>query len=600
MEQLDTCSYSESTSRVNTNNIKKLVKNSEHYSSQKAQLLLDHKTIQTQHDSPATPGNSKPRSAGMPRKGTANGSRYPASPQTQTTPSKLSSFPTTSTFAMNFSKRNINQFPKAIRGHLTTLHILDLTCNQFTEVPAEVLAMTTLKTLKLDNNYIKSLPQEISQLTKLETLTVSNNFLTAIPRSICKLNKTLTVLNLAHNHIEQIPAELTQLSVLKVLWLNNNSFTALPITFNALVNLKELALEWFKYTNPPLAVIQNDKHCEKIKQLFALCNSLRDFNVTEINFEEFIANFSQNHEASLLNSTDSHSRNLLHIAALAEEVGIIRHLLSQREQLINQLDQDQQSPLSLSIREEKYFISRILLFHGADPKLGGGAFGSCLHMATSKLQLNLVKELLKYGANPNSKDYEGNTPLHLLCLIFSKDSDTAKQIAKVLLESGANTNAKNGDLWAPIHLTIRRGHLEGLRWLLRYNDSCGYYDEKRRININCKGGPDKWCPLHLAANLGQYEMTNLLIEHGADFTERTKTGRSVKAVCQSNLLLSKTVKKLEDEWVRKQLFKGDDLGSKLKEISLNSNVQNLKTMISSSMTMKSLSSFPGSFLNEQT
>jgi ankyrin repeat protein len=53
--------------------------------------------------------------------------------------------------------------------------------------------------------------------------------------------------------------------------------------------------------------------------------------------------------------------------------------------MINELDLDKHTPLSLAVREEKFFVAKLLLLHGADPRKGGGAFGSSLHMAVTKL-----------------------------------------------------------------------------------------------------------------------------------------------------------------------------------------------------------------------
>lgn len=105
---------------------------------------------------------------------------------------------------------------------------------------------------------------------------------------------------------------------------------------------------------------------------------------TEFNFEEFL-NFYSKKTTNLAEYRDSLQRNLLHIVCLEQELGIIRYLVTNYESLINQLDLDKQTPLSLSIREEKFFVARLLLLHNADPKVGGGTFGSSLHMATTKL-----------------------------------------------------------------------------------------------------------------------------------------------------------------------------------------------------------------------
>lgn len=223
-----------------------------------------------------------------------------------------------------------------------------------------------------------------------------------------------------------------------------------------------------------------------------------------------------------------------------------------------------------------------MLTNGADPTVGGGAFGSSLHMATTKLNLGLVKELLKHGADTNCVDFEKNTPLHLLFSIFTKDSKTSAEIANMLIEYGADPNKRNNDGWAPIHLAVRRGQNDCVKWIVKHNmrmKSEGKDD--RAFDINLKGGGDCWSSLHLASSLGHYEIISLLLENDADLIERTKTGKSVREVAANNIIVNKLLKKIEGEWMGRNLFKQRmDLEHKLKEVSLTANVHSLKSMIS--------------------
>jgi len=70
-----------------------------------------------------------------------------------------------------------------------------------------------------------------------------------------------------------------------------------------------------------------------------------------------------------------------------------------------------------------------LLKHGANPTRGGGHNGSALHMATKHLQFNIVKDILKFGENPNRIDLEGCTPLHHCAVLMSEGHSKAYMIA---------------------------------------------------------------------------------------------------------------------------------------------------------------------------
>lgn len=63
--------------------------------------------------------------------------------------------------------------------------------------------------------------------------------------------------------------------------------------------------------------------------------------------------------------------------------------------------------------------------------------GSCLHKAASTGQKEIVRQLLDAGANPNDKDFEGNTPL-----MHSKKINS-QEIMALLLQYGADRRLRN-------------------------------------------------------------------------------------------------------------------------------------------------------------
>jgi ankyrin repeat protein len=135
-----------------------------------------------------------------------------------------------------------------------------------------------------------------------------------------------------------------------------------------------------------------------------------------------------------------------------------------------------------------------LLQQGADINAQGRFGNTPLMMAVQSDKVDMVKLLLKKGADPDG--------LGGAALLTAIDGDNL-EIVKLLLEGGANTDVAENDGTTPLTKAVQRNHTAMVKLLLE------------------KGAnPNTWSPpLYFAAGQGDVEVVRLLLDHGADINE---------------------------------------------------------------------------------
>jgi Leucine-rich repeat (LRR) protein len=181
---------------------------------------------------------------------------------------------------LDLTYNNITQLPIEI-VQLTRITTLSLAYNKLTQLPGEIGQLTHLTTLYLQNNNLTQVPVEIGQLAQLTTLYLCNNKLTHLPVEIGQLAQ-LTILYLSNNNLTQVPVEIGQLAQLITLNLCNNKLTHLPVEIGQLIQLGILYLSNNKLTHLPVEI----GHLTQLHTLY-----LRDNNITQLPVE--IGNLSR-------------------------------------------------------------------------------------------------------------------------------------------------------------------------------------------------------------------------------------------------------------------------------------------------------------------
>jgi ankyrin repeat protein len=131
---------------------------------------------------------------------------------------------------------------------------------------------------------------------------------------------------------------------------------------------------------------------------------------------------------------------------------------------------------------------------------------AALHCAVESSSLDVVKCLVKHGADVNSGNEWNDTILHRAAYLNSLE------IVKYLVKHGANVNCRNRWKETSFHFAARSGSMEMIKYLV-----------ENGANVNCIS---LWnsAALHYAVASDSPEKVQYLVEHGAEVASENKDG----------------------------------------------------------------------------
>ena len=189
----------------------------------------------------------------------------------------------------------------------------------------------------------------------------------------------------------------------------------------------------------------------------------------------------------------------MHLAAASGDVRTLGHLLENGAD-INARDQGGLTPLHGAARFGNLGAVRLLLSREGieiDPKNSLGYTPLC--MAMMFRYFDVARELIRRGADVNSKNRAGFTMLHGAVALGRKDE------AEILLEaSGIDVDARSGSGLTPLHFAAQRSRMGIARLLI-----AGGADVNARAS-------DGSTPLIVAIKSLDIDMALLLMRSGAD------------------------------------------------------------------------------------
>ncbi|XP_049640760.1 ankyrin repeat and SOCS box protein 3 [Suncus etruscus] len=185
----------------------------------------------------------------------------------------------------------------------------------------------------------------------------------------------------------------------------------------------------------------------------------------------------------------------LHLAASQGHWKVVQILLEAGADP-NVTTSEETTPLFLAVGSGRIEVLKLLLEGGANVSGSHSLCGwNSLHQATFQENTEMVKLLLKKGANKECQDDFGITSLFVAAQYGKFES------LRLLISSGANVNCQALDKATPLFIASQEGHTSCVAQLLSSGAD---------PNLYCN--EDNWqLPIHAAAQMGHADILDLLI-----------------------------------------------------------------------------------------
>ena len=228
-----------------------------------------------------------------------------------------------------------------------------------------------------------------------------------------------------------------------------------------------------------------------------------------------------------IDSCNNEGQTPLHIACgNGMEVAYVVQLLLERGANVNARDNNLDTPLLAAVRVLNVDAARILLDHGAEPRVNNKVGKTSLHLFPeyawgSTLEPTLLKHrplVLQHVVDVNAQDKYHTAPLHVAMELGSS------KVAQILLEHGAEPNVVNKDGQTPLHRAFKP-QFDSKNDAEILIASATHLLLQRGADVNAQD-KDHTTPLFLAIQRNMYDITRVLLTRGAKPNVKNVDGKA--------------------------------------------------------------------------
>lgn len=207
-----------------------------------------------------------------------------------------------------------------------------------------------------------------------------------------------------------------------------------------------------------------------------------------------------------------------------EEIEQVKRLLLAGADIETKTSRYNETPLHMAATYGKTEIVRTLVKLGADIEARDRFQSTPLHEAAKFNRPDIIDVLIEFKADKEARNSLGETPLYA-AVDYSGDRVNSKAL-KALAKHRANIQAiptQSQCRYTPLHRAVEKGRLKLIQTLL----DLGADKEARWKILN-------GTPLHLAASCGNPEVIRILIKHGADLKAQNENGETAYNILEKS------------------------------------------------------------------